>query len=180
MSKDGQTIATASADKTARTWNAADGKPKLVYELGAPAASVAFAPDGKALAVGLADGSARAFDLTATDPVKAERAAIPGQGGAVHALAVTPDGASLVTGSDDKNVRLWPLGAGGPKVLNGHTAQVYAVAWSADGNQVVTGGGEPPRRGSGTSPRGRKSARSTRRIRRPSTPSCSTRRANTS
>ncbi len=141
VSKDGQTVATASADKTARTWNAADGKPKLVYGLAVPTSSVAFAPDGKTLAVGLADGSAKALDLAEADPAKAERTTFPGQGGPVLALAITPDGATLATGSDEQERPPLAPSRGRAGRSSGHTAQVYAVAWSAGGNQVVTGGG---------------------------------------
>ena len=82
ISKDGQTVATASLDKSARTWNLADGKPKLVYPLGAAGVSVAFAPDGKSLVVGLGSDQARVLDLAEADPAKAEEPHCPATVGA--------------------------------------------------------------------------------------------------
>ena len=142
VSKDGQTIATGSSDKTVRTWNAVDGKPKLVYTLSAGVSSLAFSADGKTLAAGLADGSARVFDMANSDPAKAEHLTIPGNGGPVFGLAVLPDGNTVVTGSDDKQVRLWPIAPAVSKELKGHSSQVYCVAWSADGKGAITGGGD--------------------------------------
>jgi WD40 repeat protein len=140
ISKDGQTIATAGSDKVARTWNAADGKLKLAYPQAAALQSLAFTTDAKGLAIGLADGSTKVLDLTATDVTKADRQVIPGKS-AINALAISADGGSLIS-VEDKLVQLWPLSAGTSRPLNGHTSQVYCVGWSADGNLIVTGAGD--------------------------------------
>ncbi len=50
FSPDGKAVVTASTDKTARLWDAADGRPvgqPMVHER--PVESVAFSPDGKAV-----------------------------------------------------------------------------------------------------------------------------------
>ena len=75
VTKDAAKVVTGSADKTVRTWNAADGKPLLTYPGAADRRPGRWPPraDNKLLAAGLADNTAKVFDLTQADPAKAER-----------------------------------------------------------------------------------------------------------
>src|SRR5262249_54207448 len=129
-----------SADKTIKSWNATDGKPLLNYPA-QPAAvlSLAVSGDNKHFVAGLANNTAKEFDLTATDPAKAAGESLAGQGGPVLAVAVLPDKLTVLTASEDKTIRLWPRAAEGPQfTLSGHTGQVYSVAWSPDGKEIAT------------------------------------------
>jgi cytochrome c len=56
------------------------------------------------------------------------------------ALAASPDGAWLASASWDHSARLWPLGGGAPRVLEGHTQNVNGIAFAPDGSAVVTAG----------------------------------------
>ena len=56
------------------------------------------------------------------------------------ALAVSPDGATLASASWDSTARLWPLGSGAKRVLEGHTQNVNGVAFTPDGKSVVSVG----------------------------------------
>jgi WD40 repeat protein/tetratricopeptide (TPR) repeat protein len=70
FSPDGQLVATASDDRTARVWEAATGRavtPPL--EHGAAVKFVGFRADGRLLATGAEDGSARVWEVASGAPV---------------------------------------------------------------------------------------------------------------
>ena len=101
-------------DATTRRW---------LYELAAagelPAKSVAFAPDGRTLAVGYTNGSIRLWDTSSPGR--------PGEllakaGGDVKAIVFSSDGAWLASGDRRGGIRLWDVAARqqiGPE-LEGH------------------------------------------------------------
>ena len=71
FSPDGQRIVTASADKTARVWDAATGKPigePLKGHEGA-VKSAAFSPDGKRIVTASLDKTARIWDAATGKPI---------------------------------------------------------------------------------------------------------------
>ena len=75
-----------------------------------PIRSVAFSPDGKMLATGEFDDTAKLRD-PATGAV---RRVLRGHTGAVNSVAFTPDGKALVTGHDNQIVYVTPLPGTGP------------------------------------------------------------------
>ena len=64
---------------------------------------LAFAPSGRALIAGGADGSLWSWDLH-TGRQSPPR---PGHDGAIRALAFSPDGKSLITGGVDTTALIW-------------------------------------------------------------------------
>ncbi len=56
------------------------------------------------------------------------------------ALALSPDGATLASAAWDSTVRLWPLGSGEKRVLEGHTQNVNGVAFAPDGKSLISVG----------------------------------------
>jgi WD40 repeat protein len=97
--------------------------------------ALAFSPDGRQLATGAADRTARLY--SAHDPAAAPREFGP-HSGSVTVLAFSPDGQRLATGSWDRRVRIWPLAGGAPTILEEHSGPVRALAWRPDGAALAT------------------------------------------
>jgi WD40 repeat protein len=57
-------------------------------------------------------------------------------------LAVDPSGTLVATGAFDGTVRIGPIAGGEPHVFLGHRSYVRALAFSADGRWLASGGGD--------------------------------------
>jgi WD40 repeat protein len=96
--------------------------------------SVAFSPDGKLLAAGIADGTVVLQDATTGRRL----AVLRGHKAAVESVAFSPDGATLASGSLDNSVILWDVASRRPlRTLSGHS-WVNAVAFSSDGKLLAS------------------------------------------
>ncbi|MFF5538755.1 trypsin-like peptidase domain-containing protein [Streptomyces cinerochromogenes] len=97
--------------------------------------SVAFSPDGRTLATGSIDRTARLRDM---DTGKT-RMILKGHRGPVWSVAFSPDGRTLATASEDRTVRLWDVATGKTRtILRGHHDWVSWVAFSSDGRTLAT------------------------------------------
>jgi WD40 repeat protein len=100
---------------------------------------VAFSPDGKTLAAGLASGDVHLFDVASGGQV----ATLSGHGGRVRWLGFHPDGRSLAVAGlwPDHTVFVWDLATRKqPRRLPGHGSEVLSGAWRADGRLLITAG----------------------------------------
>jgi WD40 repeat protein len=143
FSPDGKRIVTASADRTARLWDAQTGK-----QIGEPfkghegrVNSAAFSPDGKRIVTASEDKTARLWD--------AETGAQFGEplGGHTDEISnavFSPDGQRIVTASVDATARLWDAKNGRQMgaPLRGHGKSLWSAAFSPDGQRVVTASGD--------------------------------------
>ena len=111
-----------------------------IVDTGAPVGVVAFSPDGTRIASGSYEGEAtiRLWDTATGQPIGQ-----PMTGNTDHAvtiLAFSPDGSRIVSGCDfEDSVQLWDT-ATGQSVGSPFTAN--AVAFNADGTQLVSGSGD--------------------------------------
>lgn len=149
FSPDSKLLATGSLDKTVVLWDTATGQERT-RSLMIPALvvwSVAFAPDGKTLAIATGPddfrlrqpGDIKLWDV-ATETV---RTTLRGHSRAATSIVFSPDGQSLISGSADTTVRFWDTGTGREYgMLKAHQAapgfEALAVALSPDGKWLAT------------------------------------------
>ena len=136
FSPDGRRVVTASRDKTARVWDAQNGKPlgePMRHEAGISAAS--FSPDGRRVVTASWDKTARVWDAQSGEPLGEPMRHEAG----VLAASFSADGRRVVTASRDNTARMWDAQSGEPlgEPMR-HEAGVLAASFSADGRRVVT------------------------------------------
>ncbi|WP_246256845.1 hypothetical protein [Amycolatopsis anabasis] len=143
---DGQLLATAAWDNTARLWDARDAHHPVELAVLTPhtanVVAVAFTPDGQVLATASWDGTVRLWDLA--DPRHpSELATIKAHEQEAMTVAFSPDGRLLATAGTDRAVRLWNVtdrrAPGEPAEIGGRAEEVRNVAFSPDGRVLVTG-----------------------------------------
>src|SRR5262249_55929245 len=97
--------------------------------------SFAFAPGGRTLAVGTADGTLYLWDVAQKRQVASYR----GHTSNVESVAFSPDGRRLASSGADGTVRVWDVAQlQEVAILTGHNGPVSCVAFSPDGNTLAT------------------------------------------
>ena len=97
--------------------------------------SIAFTPDGKAVASASEDRTARLWKTDTGEPV----ATLNGHTQAVRGIAFSPDGDLIATASLDKTVKIWRRSDGSLAGTINHPRPVYAVAFTEPGTELATG-----------------------------------------
>ena len=99
--------------------------------------SVAWLPDGSALATGSSDRTVRLWDASSGAELRRFD-----HGDFVGAVAVSPDGALLASGGSDSSIRLWDVATGQlVQTLTGHSDDVRTLDFSPDGSYLASGAG---------------------------------------
>ncbi|WP_424097289.1 AAA-like domain-containing protein [Moorena producens] len=133
FSPDGQRLATASDDKTARIWDLQGNQIAVLTGHQDKVGRVAFSSDGQRLATGSVDGTARIWDNQGN-----QIALLRGHQSSVNSVAFSPDGQRLATGSVDGTARIWDNQGNQIALLRGHQNWVGRVAFSPDGQRLAT------------------------------------------
>ena len=136
FSPDGKRILTASADSTARIWDAASGK-QIGPEMKHPAAvvSAVFSPDGNSALTVSEDSTARLWDVASGK----QTGQAMKHGANVISAVFSPDGKQVLTASFDSTARLWNAATGkqtGPAMR--HEGNVVSAVFSPDGKRILT------------------------------------------
>ena len=159
LSPNGEYLATGSHDGTARLWDLNNPPNPMALLRGGnggvvfsgdqfSVTSVSFSPNGKYLATGSVDRTARLWDLKGNQLIK-----FSGHQDWVTSVSFSPNGEYLATGSYDRTARLWDLkgyltppnpmalvrGGNEGVVFSGHQHWVSSVSFSPNGEYLATG-----------------------------------------
>ena len=137
FSPDGQRIATASWDNTARIWDAKNGQElQTLKGHTGTVYGVAFSLDGQRIATASADYTARIWDAKSGQELQT----LKGHNWPINSVAFSPDGQRIATASWDNTARIWDAKNGQElQTLKGHTDSVMSVAFSPYGLAIVSG-----------------------------------------
>ena len=135
----GETLASASWDKTIRLWDTNAGT--LKYTLTQPKDwtwSVSFSPTGDTLA----SGSWGTIYLWNTSTGKLKKTLTnPDKFGEIKSISFSPDGNTLASSSEDKYIDIWDINTGElEKTLppTNQFGEINCISFSPDGNTLVS------------------------------------------
>ncbi len=120
----------------ARLWEASTGNERMSFSQHGTVASACYSPDGKRIATGSWDNSAKVWDVATRQVVRKFEGIHTGN---VNSVAFSKDGSRLLTASDDKTAILWDIETGAvAQKLIGHKDRVWSATFSPDGKLIVT------------------------------------------
>jgi len=159
FSRDGKRLLTSSYDETARLWNVETGGLLQTF-VGHDwwVWCAAFSPDEKRIATASHDGSAMVWSVETGEPIGAPFIGHRRDGSQtpIYAVAFSPDGRLVASGGLDNRVLIWDPEEIEPfdyaaaieqgkspeqkyLSLEGHKAAVRSVAFSLDGQRIISG-----------------------------------------
>jgi WD40 repeat protein len=132
FSPNGEYLATASYEGTARLWDLFGNQLADFQHLGW-VYSVSFSPDGKYLATASYDRTTRLWDLFGN-----QISEFIGHEDTVWSVSFSPNGEYLATVSADRTAKLWDLSGKQLTIFTGHLGEVFSVSFSPNGKYIAT------------------------------------------
>jgi len=146
-SPDGTSIATASSDNAAngirddsvQVWNASTGALRARYVGDTDTAyDVEWSPNSKFLASASRDGTVRVWNVATTQLIYTYR----GHHTQVGSVAWSPDSTRIASADLNGVVHIWDATTGTHDVTYRQAADGVSLAWSPNGKQIVSAGGQ--------------------------------------
>jgi len=132
---DSRHVLTADGDHRVLMWDVETGKPTVICEQGLASRGIAVSPDGSLVAAcGRGDPIIHLLNTNTAQIVRT----FSGHTDEVPDMAFSPNGRHLLSGSIDKTVRKWDVETGKELLNLEHLHMVNGVAFSPDGNRVVS------------------------------------------
>jgi WD40 repeat protein/uncharacterized caspase-like protein len=135
FSRDGQTLASGSLDKTIKLWTRG-GSFKTLAGHTEPVYSVAFSPNGQILASGSIDRTVKLWNVRDGSLLKTLEAHTH----TVNNVVFSPNGESFATASSDKSIKIWSHQGRLIKTITGYNFPVLSLSFSPDGKYIAAGG----------------------------------------
>jgi WD40 repeat protein len=133
FSPNGDAIATASSDGTAKLWDLQGNCLVTFTGHNYLLNSVSFSPKGDALATASSDGTAKLWDLKGNCLVT-----FTGHNDSVTSVSFSPKGDVIATVSSDGTAKLWDLKGNCLVTFTGHNGSVWSVSFSPKGDVIAT------------------------------------------
>ncbi len=136
FSPEGDQLATASQDRTAKIWDIASETALYTLTHADIVSDVAFSPDGTVVATASQDRTAKLWDRQGNELHELRHDDV------INSVNFSPDGKRVATASDDRTVRVWDVTDGrqvGESLA--HEAPAYEVVFSEDGRIMATASG---------------------------------------
>ena len=133
FSPDGNIIATASLDDTAKLWSRDGSLLRTLTGHSDAVKSVSFSPNSNMLATASNDQTIKLWTLDGQEIIT-----LNGHGDWVNSVSFSPDGQTIATASFDRTVKLWTQTGEELAVLAGHENGVNSVSFSPDGQTIAT------------------------------------------
>ena len=137
FSPDGTRILTASADHSAKLWDAASGKLIVSFNHQDEVLQAAFSADGARILTAGNDKTAKLWDAALGKPI----ASLVHQD-AVENAAFSADGARILTAGNDKTAKLWDAASGKLIASFENLGWPFHAAFSLDSARVLTAGND--------------------------------------
>lgn len=121
-----------------RLWDRNTGKERMSFSQHGTVAAARYSPDGKQIATGSWDNSAKIWDV-ATKTVIRKLEGPAGHTSHVNSAVFSADGARLLTASDDGTAKLWNIQTGEVRfTLKRNQEPVRSATFSPDGKWIAT------------------------------------------
>jgi WD40 repeat protein len=133
----GKTLASGSADKTARLWNATSGKAITTMNVSWPVQALGWSPDGKTFGSSGVDDRLNFWNPTNGQLIRYLEN--PGSPPQVSSITWSPSGTMIASGRRNHTMQLWSGASDKPVQSLQAMAPVVSATWTQGGTTIAAG-----------------------------------------